>query len=225
MSPEQVFSLCGMLVLPGWLLLVFVPRWKWTARLVCPVVIPLVLALVYLCTRRDDVRADAGRLRLARGGVAALLEPAGAARRVDSLPRLRPLHGELGGARRAERRHPPSTRRALPRAHFPLRPRGAPALLRPARRAQAQVFRRWRGVTGAREFLSRALQAQPRARAARAGAHGALAVLLARRALRRAHDSRPEPVGQAVEVPRLHRRVRLDARVARALRLALQALV
>ncbi len=48
MSPEQLFSVCGALVLPGWLLLVFLPRWKWTARLVCPVVIPLLLALVYL---------------------------------------------------------------------------------------------------------------------------------------------------------------------------------
>jgi hypothetical protein len=48
MSPEQIFSLCGMLVLPGWLLLVLLPRWKWTARLVCPVVIPLALACVYL---------------------------------------------------------------------------------------------------------------------------------------------------------------------------------
>jgi hypothetical protein len=47
-SPEQLFSLCGALVLPGWLLLVFLPRWKWTARLVCPVLIPLPLALVYL---------------------------------------------------------------------------------------------------------------------------------------------------------------------------------
>jgi hypothetical protein len=37
-----------MLVLPGWLLLVLLPRWKWTARLVCPVVIPLALACVYL---------------------------------------------------------------------------------------------------------------------------------------------------------------------------------
>jgi hypothetical protein len=48
MSPEQIFSLCGMLVLPGWLLLIFLPRWRWAARLVCPVVIPLLLALVYL---------------------------------------------------------------------------------------------------------------------------------------------------------------------------------
>jgi hypothetical protein len=48
MSPEQIFSLCGMLVLPGWLLLVFLPRRKWAACLVCPVVIPLLIALVYL---------------------------------------------------------------------------------------------------------------------------------------------------------------------------------
>ena len=48
MSPERIFSLCGLLVLPGWLLLVFLPRWRWTARLVCPVLIPLPLAVLYL---------------------------------------------------------------------------------------------------------------------------------------------------------------------------------
>ena len=48
MSPEQLFSLCGALVLPGWLLLVFLPRWRWTARLVSPVVIPVALACVYV---------------------------------------------------------------------------------------------------------------------------------------------------------------------------------
>lgn len=48
MSPEQLFSLCGTLVLPGWLLLIFFPRWRWTARLVCPVVLPMPLALLYL---------------------------------------------------------------------------------------------------------------------------------------------------------------------------------
>ena len=48
MSPEKIFSLCGMLATVGWLLLVFLPRWRWTARLVCPVIIPLVIALIYL---------------------------------------------------------------------------------------------------------------------------------------------------------------------------------
>jgi hypothetical protein len=48
MSPEQLFSTCGALATTGWLLLVFLPRRRWTARLVCPVIIPLLLALVYL---------------------------------------------------------------------------------------------------------------------------------------------------------------------------------
>jgi hypothetical protein len=48
MSPETIFSACGTLVLPGWLLLVFLPRWKWTARLVAPVIIPAVIGVVYV---------------------------------------------------------------------------------------------------------------------------------------------------------------------------------
>ncbi len=49
MNPESLFSLCGALVLPGWLLLVFAPHWRWSARFVCGAVIPLLLAVVYLC--------------------------------------------------------------------------------------------------------------------------------------------------------------------------------
>ena len=37
-----------MLVLPGWLLLIFLPRWKWSARVIAGVLIPLLLALIYL---------------------------------------------------------------------------------------------------------------------------------------------------------------------------------
>lgn len=37
-----------MLVVPGWLLLVFAPRWKWAARIIAGVIIPLSLGLVYL---------------------------------------------------------------------------------------------------------------------------------------------------------------------------------
>jgi Domain of unknown function (DUF4281) len=47
MSPEQIFSACTLLVLPGWLLLVFVPRWRWSARFVAPVLIPVALGCVY----------------------------------------------------------------------------------------------------------------------------------------------------------------------------------
>ena len=48
MSPETIFSACGMLVLPGWLLLVFLPRWKWSARLVSAVIIPALIGVVYV---------------------------------------------------------------------------------------------------------------------------------------------------------------------------------
>jgi hypothetical protein len=37
-----------MLVVPGWLLLVFAPRWKWSARIIAGVLIPLLLGIVYL---------------------------------------------------------------------------------------------------------------------------------------------------------------------------------
>jgi len=47
MIPERVFSLCGALVLPCWLLLVFLPRWRWTERL-ATFVVPLAIAAVYV---------------------------------------------------------------------------------------------------------------------------------------------------------------------------------
>ena len=46
-SPEAVFSMASTAVLPGWLLLAFLPRWRHTARLVCAVVIPGLLAALY----------------------------------------------------------------------------------------------------------------------------------------------------------------------------------
>ena len=48
MTPEPLFSFASTIVLPGWLLLVFVPRWKWTARFICALVIPVLLGLLYL---------------------------------------------------------------------------------------------------------------------------------------------------------------------------------
>ena len=45
---ESLYVLCNAAVLPGWLLLVFAPRWKWTTSLITTVLIPFVLGLVYL---------------------------------------------------------------------------------------------------------------------------------------------------------------------------------
>lgn len=48
MSVESLFSASSTLVLPGWLLLLFAPRFKWAARFVAPVLIPALLGLLYL---------------------------------------------------------------------------------------------------------------------------------------------------------------------------------
>ncbi len=48
MTPEALFSLASSAVLPGWLLLVFAPRWKWSTRLVTGVLLPALLGLLYL---------------------------------------------------------------------------------------------------------------------------------------------------------------------------------
>lgn len=48
MNPETLFSICSIIVVPGWLLLLCAPRWKWTTQLVSAALIPLLLAAVYL---------------------------------------------------------------------------------------------------------------------------------------------------------------------------------
>ncbi len=48
MSPETLFSICNTAVLPGWLLLVVAPRWKWTKIIINSCLLPLLLAVVYL---------------------------------------------------------------------------------------------------------------------------------------------------------------------------------
>ena len=48
MTPETLFSICSTLVLPGWLLLIFAPRWKWTTALISSVLIPgVLLGIIY----------------------------------------------------------------------------------------------------------------------------------------------------------------------------------
>ena len=47
MSPEQLFNICSILVLPGWALLILAPWWKWTLRLISTVIVPLLLSGIY----------------------------------------------------------------------------------------------------------------------------------------------------------------------------------
>ena len=48
MSADFILSLCNNIVVPGWLLLVFLPRWKWTLGVICTGIIPFILGLVYV---------------------------------------------------------------------------------------------------------------------------------------------------------------------------------
>ncbi len=48
MSAETLFAICNTLVLPGWLLLVVLPRWKWTTKVITSVIMPFLFGLVYL---------------------------------------------------------------------------------------------------------------------------------------------------------------------------------
>jgi len=47
-APETLFSIASTLVVPGWLLLVFAPRWRWTRRILGSAALSLVLAALYL---------------------------------------------------------------------------------------------------------------------------------------------------------------------------------
>jgi hypothetical protein len=70
MTPERLFSLCNLLALAGWVLLVVAPRWKWTGRLVLSGAISLALATVYLVLAAVFlVSAEGGFQSLAQVGM------------------------------------------------------------------------------------------------------------------------------------------------------------
>lgn len=47
MTAAETFTFVNLIVLPAWLMLIFVPRWKWT-RIVAAYAVPSALAVVYL---------------------------------------------------------------------------------------------------------------------------------------------------------------------------------
>jgi len=48
MSPELLFKICSTAVLPGWILLVFLPKWNWSTRFISSILIPGLLSVVYI---------------------------------------------------------------------------------------------------------------------------------------------------------------------------------
>jgi hypothetical protein len=46
-NPNLLFRLASNAALLGWILLIFLPRWRWSARLIAPVLVPALLAALY----------------------------------------------------------------------------------------------------------------------------------------------------------------------------------
>ncbi len=47
MNPSLMFKLANNAALIGWISLIFLPRWRWSARLIAPVLVPASLAALY----------------------------------------------------------------------------------------------------------------------------------------------------------------------------------
>lgn len=48
MSAENYFTLANFAVLPGWAILVFLPRWRYGAAFITSVLVPLLIAIGYI---------------------------------------------------------------------------------------------------------------------------------------------------------------------------------
>jgi hypothetical protein len=59
MTAAQLFGFCNLAVLPGWLLLIVAPRWRWT-RIVAAYALPSALAVVYLMVMLQHFDLDDG---------------------------------------------------------------------------------------------------------------------------------------------------------------------
>lgn len=47
MTPSEVFSIVGMMAMPMWILLIFLPKWKVTRFFIDYKIIPIALAFIY----------------------------------------------------------------------------------------------------------------------------------------------------------------------------------
>ena len=48
MEPELIFKICNIAVLPGWLLLIFLPKWKFSSVFITSILIPGLLSIIYI---------------------------------------------------------------------------------------------------------------------------------------------------------------------------------
>ncbi len=71
MPPDALFQIVNPMVLPGWALLLLAPRWRWTQP-IAAVLLPLLLACVYLATLATALSGGAEGSFNSLAGVAAL---------------------------------------------------------------------------------------------------------------------------------------------------------
>lgn len=71
MTPSTVFSIANMIVMPMWLMMIILPKWKFTRLLIDYKVIPLILALVYAIYISISISAGGG---LDFGSLASVME-------------------------------------------------------------------------------------------------------------------------------------------------------
>lgn len=74
MSAEQVFSIASTTALAAWLLLVFVPRWRWT-EYITGLVVPLAFAVIYLTIVAVNIAASSGDFQSLAGVAALFADP------------------------------------------------------------------------------------------------------------------------------------------------------
>ncbi|HZD48514.1 MAG TPA: abscisic acid-deficient protein Aba4 family protein, partial [Silvibacterium sp.] len=48
MSLNILFRIANSIALLGWIALICLPRWRWSARLIAPVLIPALMATIYV---------------------------------------------------------------------------------------------------------------------------------------------------------------------------------
>jgi hypothetical protein len=58
MDYESLFSAANMLVMPGWLLLVFLPRWRYTTSMITSCLLPAVLGVCYVALFAANFRSQ-----------------------------------------------------------------------------------------------------------------------------------------------------------------------
>lgn len=77
---ETLFTLSNLFIMPFWLLMIALPRWRWTQRIMATLWPVVVLAVIYTVLLVTQVSGDAaGLLNPTAGGIASLLStPAGA---------------------------------------------------------------------------------------------------------------------------------------------------